>query len=243
MAQEREGSELVLPTFKGVPLEHMFYRDSLASGEYPGRDPGMGVVVADFDQYDIIRIGAVMRYDSSEDVVNVYHVQHTGEAGILWVNMVGNIQDYMDALMASLDTELSTLMAASVLQVTNVSQSTVFGAIAWGDFAAGGAAGEQTAAGVSCFGFIRTRVPRVQIRKYYGVFPQNALVDGQWDAGVTDAVGDALDYHMDNQVLGGGVELQGVAYNRTLETYQVGVTVEVRAEPGYQRRRKRGVGS
>lgn len=199
--------------------------------------------MADFEQGDIIRIGAVMRYDGSEDVVNVYHVINNTAEDAAWATMAPKIQDYMDGIMATLDTELSNKMTAGTLQVSNVTKNTVFGAIAWGTFAAGGAAGEQCAAGVTCFGFARTRVPRVQIRKYYGIFPQGALVDGQWDAGVTDAVGDSLDYHIASQSLGDGFYLQGVAWNRTLLTYAFGITVEVRAEPGYQRRRKRGVGS
>ncbi len=199
--------------------------------------------MADFEQGDVIRVGAVMRYDGSEDVVNVYHLKMAGSSDIAWAAMAPAIQDYMDGIMATLDTELSNLMAAGELQVTNVTQLTVYGAIAWGDFAAGGAAGAQCAAGACCFGFARTRKPRVQIRKYYSVFPQSGMVDGQWDAGVTGAVGDALDYHIVNQDLGGGVVLRGVAYNRTLLTDEDGVTVAVRSEPGYQRRRKRGVGS
>ena len=199
--------------------------------------------MADFEQGDIIRVGAVMTYDGSEDVVNVYHIRQVDAGAYTWAQVTGALQTYMDAIMATLDTELSTLMVAAELQVTNVTQNQVYGAIAWGVFAGGSGAGEQCAAAASCFGFARTRVPRVQIRKYYGIFPQSSLVDGQWDAGVTDAVGDALDYHIAEQTMGTGQVLQGVAYNRTLLTYAVGITVAVRAEPGYQRRRKRGVGS
>lgn len=199
--------------------------------------------MADFENGDVIRVGAVLTYDGSEDIVNVYHIKLNGGGPINWAAMDGYIQGYMDNIMDTLDTELSTLITANALQVSNVTQNTVFGAIAWGTFAQGGAAGAPTASGVACFGFIRTRVPRVQIRKYFGVFPQSALVDGAWDAGVTGAVGDALDYHMVENQIGGIADLQGVAYNRTLLTSEFGVTVSVRSEPGYQRRRKRGVGS
>lgn len=199
--------------------------------------------MADFEQGDIIRVGAVMRYDGSEDVVNVYHILNNTIADVTWAAMAGWLQDWMDGIMTTLDTELSTLMTANVLQVSNVTQLTVFGAIAWGTFAQGGAAGAPTAAGVTCFGYVRTRVPRVQIRKYYGVFPQSSMVDGSWDAGVTDAVGDSLAYLKANTHMGDNVLLQGVAYNRTLLTYNLGITAAVNSEPSYQRRRRRGVGS
>lgn len=199
--------------------------------------------MADFDLGDIVRIGAVLRYDGSEDVVNVYHVEITNGGGVTWALMADSIQTYMDGIMTTIDTELSTLILAGELQVTNVTQSAVYGAIAWGDFAQGGGAGEPTAAGVTCFVFARTRTPRVQIRKYYGVFPQGSMVDGSWDAGVTDAAGDSMDYHIVEQNAGNSVYLTGVAYNRTLLTHAYGVTVAVRTEPSYQRRRRRGVGS
>jgi len=199
--------------------------------------------MADFENGDIVRIGAVMTFDASEDVVNVYHVRIIEGGPTTWAVMDGVIQSYMDGIMTTLDTELSTLMTAKELQVSNVSQTTVFGAIDWGDFAQGGGAGEQTASGVCCFAFARTRKPRTQIRKYYGVFPQASLVDGKWDAGVLAAVTDSMDYHIVEHVMVGGVELLGVAWDRVHATYEPGITVAVRAEPGYQRRRKRGVGS
>lgn len=203
----------------------------------------IGGTMADFDIGDIIRVAATLIYDSTEELVNVYHIRMNDGAQGDFAFMAAALQDYMDGIMATLDTELSTLIAAGLLSIANVTQNTVFGAIAWGDFAAGGAAGEPTAAGVTAFAFARTRVPRVQIRKYYGVFPQAAMVDGVWDAGVTDACGDALDYHIAEQNVVGTLDLQGVAYNRELLTWNYGVTVRVNSEPSYQRRRRRGVGS
>lgn len=199
--------------------------------------------MADFEVGDIIRIAGVLTYDSTETLVNTYHVELTAGGPLAWADFFPRVQDYMDDIMQLIDTELSTLVVTDVLQVANVTQDTVFGAVGWGDFAQGGAAGEPTAAGVACFGFIRTRLPRVQIRKYYGVFPQSSMVDGIWDAGVTAAVQDAMDTHMADTLAGSGVYLQGVAYNRTLGTHTTGVSAAVRDEPAYQRRRKRGVGS
>lgn len=199
--------------------------------------------MADFENGDIIRIGASLIYDQTEELVNVYHLRVNDGAPYSFELVDSVLQAYMDAVMDSLDTELSTLVHAGTLAISNVTQLTVFGAIAWGTFSQGGAAGEPTAAGVSCMTFARTRKPRVQLRKYYGVFPQTAMVDGIWDAGVTDACGDAMGYHIAEQTLSSTFKLQGVAYNRTLLTEAEGITVSTRNEPAYQRRRKRGVGS
>lgn len=199
--------------------------------------------MADFAVGDIIRVAATLIYDQTEELVNVYHIKINDGAQFDFAFIAGALQDYMDGIMGTLDTELSNLVHAGLLHIANVTQSTVFGAVAWGVFSQGGAAGEPTAAGVTCFTFARTRKPRVQLRKYYGVFPQAAMVDGIWDAGVTDACGDAMDYHIAEQNPVGSLDLQGVAWNRTLLTEQLGVTVSTNAEPSYQRRRRRGVGS
>lgn len=199
--------------------------------------------MADFEDGDIIRLGCSMIYDSTEEVVNVYHLRLNSGGPMTLAQIDSDLQDWMDNVMETLDTELSTLMLADRISVANVTQATVFGSMPWGAFAQGGAAGEQTASGVCCFTFARTRKPRVQIRKYYGVFPAASLVDGEWDAGVTAAAGDALDYHIAEHVMPIGATMQGVAYNRELDTYEFAHTVATRGEPAYQRRRKRGVGS
>ncbi len=199
--------------------------------------------MADFETGDIIRIGATMLFDESYEVTNVYHVRLNGGGPLSWEEIDADIQDYMDGIMTTLDTELSLLMDADRLSVSNVTQSTVFGAMPWGAFAQGGASGQAMPPGVCCFVFARTRTPRVQLRKYYGVFPYSAYVDGEWDAGVAAACGDSMDYHIAEQTMTLGSELQGVAYNRTLLTWAYGVSVATRGRAAYQRRRKRGVGS
>lgn len=208
-----------------------------------GRVLMIGGTMADFDDGDIIRAAGAMIYDGSDEVVNVYHMRVNSGGGKSWAEVDSDIQDYFDQLVDTMDTELSDLMVADRISVSNVTQDTVFGAIPWGVFTQGGNATDATAAGVCCFTFARTRKPRVQIRKYFGVFPKESMALGEWDAGVTAACGDALDYHIAENIMNSGIRLQGVAYNRTLTTYEYAVSVATRGEPAYQRRRKRGVGS
>lgn len=199
--------------------------------------------MADFETGDIIRVGASMLLELVDDVVNVYHLRLNTGGPMDWADMLEDIQDFMDGVMTTLDTELTVNLTANVLSVANITQNMVFGSIAWGTFAAGGAAGSVAPSGCACLVFARTRTPRVQMRKYYGPFPNGALSSGSWDAGVTGACGDSMDYLIAEHTMTNGAQLQGVAYNRTLDTYAYGITVTTRSEPAYQRRRKRGVGS
>lgn len=199
--------------------------------------------MADFQEGDVVRLGATMIYDSTEEVANIYYLLITGGGDKTFAQADAGFQDWMDAVMETLDTELSDLMLADRISVANVTQLTVFGNIPWGVFTQGGAAGEQTPSGACCLTFARTHKPRVQIRKYYGVFPVAALVDGEWDGGVTAACGAALDYHIQEHAMTNGMEMRGVAYNREFGTHEFAHSVATRGEPAYQRRRKRGVGS
>lgn len=199
--------------------------------------------MSDVDNGDVLRIGAGLNFQGVYDVVNVYHVMCESPSGITWGGASGYVQDYMDALYDEIKTPLSDTIGTNTISLANVTQGTTIGSIAWSPGWAGAEGGECTAPGVCVFTWGRTYKPRVQIRKYYGVFGEVNVVDGVWTTTVKNACIAAMDYHIARQVLATGIYFTGVAYNRTLETYTDAVSSDASAEPAYQRRRKRGRGS
>lgn len=199
--------------------------------------------MSDVNDGDILRFGAGLVYDGVYDVVNVFHVKATVSAGWAWGAFTAYIQDYLDALYDNIKTPLNDGMGTGAISVANVTELTTLGAIAWSPGWAGAESGEPTAAGVCCFTWGRTYKPRVQIRKYLGVFGEVNVTAGSWTGTVQNACKALMDDHIANMDLGGGVFLQGVAYNRALLTHELAVSSDVSAEPAYQRRRKRGRGS
>lgn len=199
--------------------------------------------MADFDSGDVLRLGAGLIYDGLYDVVNVWHVRAGATSGQNWAAVEAMVQDWLDGVYADLKTPLSDEIGTGQVSVANVTQDTTLGTILWSPTWAGANGSEPTAAGVCAFAWGRTHKPRVQLRKYFGVFCEINVVDGSWSTGVQDDVEAALTYAITPRSIDQFTEVQAVVYNRTLGTYELAYSVASAAEPAYQRRRKRGRGS
>lgn len=199
--------------------------------------------MADIDNGDILRIGATWEYEHAYEVSNVFHARVTAGGGIDYSVSLSDIQEYMADIYTEIDTYLSDEMRVNFLTMSNITQDTTIGAFAWAGVTAGQSTGERLPPGLCCMTWARTLKPRVQIRKYWGVFDENRLEEGVWDSALQVACELAMGNHIAEFAGTGGLTVQGVAYNRTLTTFTEGVTVQSAAEPAYQRRRKRGRGS
>lgn len=199
--------------------------------------------MADVDDGDILRLGAGLSFQGVYDIVNVWHVIVGLVTGKTWAESELPIQNYVDELYDFIKATLNDDMGTNVISVANVTQATTIGAIAYNPTWAGTEGGEPTAPGNCCFTWGRTYAPRVQIRKYFGVFGEAGMAAGVWNAGVQDACEDSMDWHIAERIPSAGWTMQGIAYNRALGTHEFAHSVGVAAEPAYQRRRKRGRGS
>lgn len=199
--------------------------------------------MADVDNGDVLRVAATWEYDLTEEVTNVYHVLVTSGGAKDFADVIDDLQQYIDLMYEELDVFLSTKMLVDRISVSNVSQGLVFGTINWGVMAQGGSAADALASGVALLAWGRTFVPRVQIRKYYGVFTETGMTDGQWTAPVQVAAYTDMESHITSQAMTDGLTVTGVAWNRTLESYTTASGVATADEPVYQRRRRRGRGS
>lgn len=199
--------------------------------------------MADIDSGDILRVGAGLFYDSFHDVVNVWHIYQECGAGQTWAAGVSMIQFWLNAIYSEIDTPLSADIGTGDVSVQNLTQGTTLGTIAWSPTWSGGDAGDATAAGVCCFAWARTYKPRVQIRKYFGVFGEANVSGGVWTPTVRNACNAALLYAITPHTISAFSAVEAVAYDRLLGTYEFAYNVDTAAEPAYQRRRKRGRGS
>lgn len=199
--------------------------------------------MAEIDTGDILRIGATFEFEGAYEVTNVWHVLVTAGGGVSYAVGALDVQDYMDDIYQEFKVTFSDEMVSDFLTLSNVTQDTTFGAIAWGVAITGSDVGAQNAPGVCLFTWIRTLKPRVQIRKYLGVHTENSLANGEFNAAARADANDGMAIHALNWALGANLQFQGVAYNRTLLTHTTGISVSTSAEPAYQRRRKRGRGS
>lgn len=199
--------------------------------------------MADVNDGDVLRVAAVMQLDLIHEITNVWHLLVLSGGPMTFATATPEIQEYMDLMWFDLDTRLTNNQTADRLEVQNVTTDEVFGAINWGVFAQGGSAAHHLPLGVCAFAWGRTRTPRVQIRKYMGVFTEDDVSDGSWSGAFLTDLQTMIDDHITPNTMAGGLELQGVAYNRTLGTHTLATNGAVSQEPAYQRRRKRGRGS
>lgn len=199
--------------------------------------------MADFDANDIIRISARMKWDDAYDIVNVYHVILDAGAPLAFSAIQTAVQNYVDTIYGYLTAYLCTNQTDSSIGVSNETQGTVFGSMSWGTWSAGGHAGDSVPLGCSVLTFGRTSRPRVQIRKYFGVFAEVYTTEGAWLSTVRGACENAMTYHISQQTPDTGITWTGVAYRPSTGLVTYATSVSSSEEVAYQRRRKRGRGS
>lgn len=124
-----------------------------------------------------------------------------------------------------------------------MTQNTVWGNIAWDAYAGGTLAEQSTSLQVALLGFGRTAISRVQLRKYFGVFTERDMTSGAWLANVRGACDDLMVDHVQEQVMAGGLALQGCAYRLSDGRVTLATSVSTSEQPVIQRRRRRGRGS
>lgn len=200
-------------------------------------------VMAEINVGDVLRIGATWTLENNFEITNVWHAEVSGGNPTTYAGATQDIQDYMEEIYTELLPEMSDDMDTDFLTLSNLTEDTTFGAIAWGNPLAGANVNQVTAPGVCLFTWARTLKPRVQMRKYFGAYGNSSLTDGEWGAAARADASDAMSIHVLPWQTGAVIELTGVAYNRTLGTFVTGISVATALEPGYQRRRRRGRGS
>lgn len=199
--------------------------------------------MADVENGDILRIGATWQLEGAYEITNVWHAKVVAGGGIPYAEAALDVQDYMADIYVQLEPRLSNDMVTDFLTLSNVTQDTTFGAIAWQGEIQGDIETPITAPGVCLFAWARTLKPRVQIRKYFGVFTEAEMDDGVWNGTVRGVADAAMVIHVQDYTGGPALTLKGVAYNREFGTHVEAISVATSGEPAYQRRRKRGRGS
>ena len=157
--------------------------------------------MSDVNTGDVLRLGCGFLYDESDDVVNVWHVEVVTASGLDWATVSPYIQAWCDALYTDLKSTLSNDLDTDLISVSNVTQGTTLGAIGWSPAWLGSSGIAATASGVSLFTWARTYKPRVQIRKYFGVFTETDMEDGSWSVAARADAEAAMTYAIAAQTM------------------------------------------
>lgn len=198
--------------------------------------------MADFQDGDVVRLGASFILDTTDAVVNVFHVLIESGGPLAFAASAQDFQDYVHFLYNPLQGYYVPEFLSDRISVKNETQDTVWGSIAFKTPLAGTNVNELTASQVALLGFARTPISRVQIRKYWGPFTEGDMTDGLWLSGIRADLQDTMDYHIASHVMPNGLELLGVAYSKALDRATAAYSATTTANPVVQRRRRRGTG-
>lgn len=199
--------------------------------------------MADVETGDVLRIGATFLIQSVYEYTNVFHVRVTAGGPLSFADAADDIGEYMTDIYNEFIGRCTDQMTSYLITLQNLTQDTTYGAFAWPAPVNGPLATQYLPLGVACLCWGRTVKPRVQVRKYWGVFTEGDLANGSWTAALLTDCQDALSIHLTSYAGTNGLTMLGVAYNRTTQTTTDATGVTSTAEPAYQRRRKRGRGS
>jgi hypothetical protein len=199
--------------------------------------------MSDVENGDVLRVAAVMQVLGISSLVNVWHLKVMSGGPVDFPSAAMDVGEYMDSLYGAITTQLSDEVVADHLELQNVTQDLTYGSFAWTSWAGGSNTAAVTGTQVSLLAFARTTLPRVQIRKYLGVFTQNQLVDSEWISGTRSACGNMMAYHINSQTMSVSLNLKGVAYNDVLARATEALSYATSKYPVIQRRRRIGTGA
>lgn len=199
--------------------------------------------MADFETGDVVRLGCVMQFRSTVDIVNVLTPRIVSGGGLAFAAAAQDFQEWTDTLYDYINAILCNDQTYEYISVSNLTQSAVWGNIAWSALTAGANTVETLPPQIALLAWGRTTIARVQPRKYLGVFTENEIVDGVFTAAARAACQNWIDYYITQNTMTNGLVLQGVAYNPTLARSTTAISATTAANPVVQRRRRVGRGS
>lgn len=194
-------------------------------------------------QFDVIRCDVIGDFAGSNAIINSYQLQKTSSGMIEVADLLDDMVEFGEAI-CDIIKALST--AATVyrrVRVENVTLQEVYGEANFATAIAGTVTGDPNASGVAALFYARTTIPRVILRKFYGVLSES-LIGTQ---GGLNSTGQA--------VMADVVTFLSTPFSATNGTYEYGYLSPVAAQwvvpttftfstiPAYQRRRRAGSGS
>ena len=142
--------------------------------------------MADIDVNDILEIAVLGRFNTTDDVINVYHVEITDAQGESKAEALSAITEWFAGLAAEVEVLVSNDYLVVELKVTNLTQSTFIGIVTIG--VSGGNAGETLPPHVTALIMARTTAAGVCGRKYLPPMGEDQQDNGTWSGTANTAL-------------------------------------------------------
>lgn len=193
---------------------------------------------------DVIKVTARMKWALAVDVQNVFYAQLSSGSGV----SDDDCKDDLTAWVESMYTVIVGIMPSTLefidLDYFNVTQASPMGVDFWPALTAGTGGNETEATGVAAVITAFTTLVRTRGRKFFGPIVEAAIDVGLLNSTTMVALASVMALWITPFTGGtsGETWTPGV-WRRIALAFQAFRDVVVRNIPGYQRRRKQGVGS
>ena len=192
---------------------------------------------------DVLRITAVMQFDSIDDIVNVYHCKVSSNVTVDDDQFMTQMAGEMDSLYDLINGGVSDLQEYIDVQGQNLTQNVLLPSKDWPNLTFGGSVSTALPSQVAASVFHRTLRPNTRASKYLGIFTE-AQNDGNGSIGAGfQANLQSYADQLNGGFVGGGFVAAYGAYNVALDRFTPADSGIVPARWRTQRRRRLGVGS
>jgi hypothetical protein len=194
-------------------------------------------------QDNVLELSARMEFNGTEDVVNVFQFIKTDAGSITDSEAVDDVLDVLEGLYTFIIALYSVLLVFRDVRVFNRTTQELLGVHLWPTLVAGLQAQNATAPGVCAVVNFSTIVPKVSLRKYFGVLTEASVGPaGAFGVGTTSAVALMGAFLLEEHIEAAANWQYGYFSPKTL-SFVVPNGSSNDSIPGYQRRRKHGRGS
>lgn len=132
---------------------------------------------------DIIRAAARLRTASGDDIVNVFHFRYEG-GDVALDALANSVAIGLDAMYDNIASAIPADVTFVDIDVQNLSDGQVTGAVAWPTQTVGGGSGDTAPQQCTANVLGTTAYSHTAARKFLGPFIKSALGDGVWGSGV-----------------------------------------------------------
>lgn len=194
-------------------------------------------------QNDVVRVDSIATFNIVDEVVNTYQFRKTDAGTITDANALDDLEAIILQILAIIKALAGAATVWQRIRAQNLTQDTLLGEQIHGAPIVGTNGTASGAPGVAALLSLKTNVPRVVMRKYWGPLAENSINDsGLMGAGQAAVLTDAADlmlvpfteangtweFGYDSPKVGGWITPQSASFTLV---------------PAYQRRRRQGVGS
>jgi hypothetical protein len=194
---------------------------------------------------DVIRATARLQWNDSVDVQNTFTCRYQGASTLDDSDAKADLAEYIDDVYTEINSVLPSSLDYVDIDFFNITQDAPMGVDFWPTLTVGGSAtAEVVATGVSYVMTGFTNIVRAHGRKFFGPPAAGAIEGGVFTSPVMVALASAMAVWISpfNGGTSGQPWVPGI-WSRAVSLFRAFRDVVTRNIPGYQRRRKQGVGS